>query len=85
MTGDSHQQQRLRAIDRRMHGRKIRRWQHERAPEDLNKRRLAFLRELCGHIDAGFTPAELMAAEASLATSPQNMQLLLPLSRGPTT
>jgi hypothetical protein len=55
------------AIDRRMRARAISRWHRERESEASRSRRLVFLQELAGHIDAGFTPAELRAAEVALS------------------
>jgi len=54
------------AIDQRTRARRIERWRLERESETLRDRRLAFLRELSGHINDGFTPAEVAAAKVAL-------------------
>jgi hypothetical protein len=56
----------LAGIDRRVRAREVQRWRRERESETLRARRLQFLQELSGRIDAGFTAMELLDAEAAL-------------------
>jgi len=68
------------AINRRMRVRQVQRWRRERESEAIRERRLAFLRELSGRIDAGFSSSDLMDAQAALSENPS--QRALPLRGG---
>lgn len=84
MTSPGGQSGRSVAIDQRTRARRIERWRLERESETLRDRRLAFLRELSGHLDEGFTPAEVTEAQVALTryATANPLQRDLPLRGG---